>query len=117
MSAVNYQLELPTQWSIHPVFHIDLLTPYWETIMDRPNFTQPAPELIDGEEEYSIEKILNSRRFSRRWRLQYLVKWEGYPDLDNMWIDKCHGSAGTPLRTHANGEASGPQEARPAVRT
>jgi hypothetical protein len=33
MSAVNYRLELPTQWSIHPVFHIDLLTPYRETIM------------------------------------------------------------------------------------
>jgi hypothetical protein len=34
MSAVNYRLELPTQWSIHPVFHIDLLTPYWETVTD-----------------------------------------------------------------------------------
>ena len=32
MSPVNYRLELPTQWSIHPVFHIDLLTPYRETI-------------------------------------------------------------------------------------
>ena len=27
MSPVNYRLELPTQWSIHDVFHIDLLTP------------------------------------------------------------------------------------------
>jgi hypothetical protein len=88
MSAVNYRLELPTQWSIHPVFHIDLLTPYKETIMHGPNFTRPAPELIDGEEEYSIEKILDSRRFGRRRRLQYLVKWEGYPDADNMWVDK-----------------------------
>jgi hypothetical protein len=88
MSAVNYCLELPTQWSIHPMFHIDLLTPYRETIMHGPNFTQPAPELIDGEEEYSVEKILDSRQFGRRRRLQYLVKWEGYPDLDNMWIDK-----------------------------
>jgi hypothetical protein len=88
MSAVNYRLELPTQWSIHPIFHIDLLTPYQETIMHGPNFTRPAPELIDGEEEYSIEKILDSRRFSRRRRLQYLVKWEGYPDSDNMWVDK-----------------------------
>jgi hypothetical protein len=88
MSAVNYRLELPTQWNIHPVFHIDLLTPYRETIMHGPNFTQPAPELIDGEEEYSVEKILDSRRFSRRQRLQYLVKWEGYPDSDNMWVDK-----------------------------
>ena len=23
MSPVNYRLELPMQWSIHPVFHID----------------------------------------------------------------------------------------------
>jgi hypothetical protein len=88
MSAVNYQLELPTQWSIHPVFHTDLLTPYKETIMHSPNFTRPAPELIDGEEEYSMEKILDSRKFGKRWRLQYLVKWEGYPDSDNMWVDK-----------------------------
>jgi hypothetical protein len=33
LSPVSYQLQLPTQWSIHPVFHIDLLTPYRETIM------------------------------------------------------------------------------------
>jgi hypothetical protein len=88
MSAVNYRLELPTQWSIHPVFHIDLLTPYKETIMHGPNFTRPTPELIDGEEEYTVEKILDSRHFGRRRHLQYLVKWEGYPDADNMWVDK-----------------------------
>jgi hypothetical protein len=88
MSAINYRLELPTQWSIHPVFHIDLLTPYKETTMHGPNFTQPTPELIDGEEEYSVEKILDSWHFGRRQRLQYLVKWEGYPDADNMWVNK-----------------------------
>jgi hypothetical protein len=88
MSAVNYRLELPTQWSIHPVFHIDLLTPYKETTMHGPNFTRPTPDLIDGEEEYSVEKILDSQHFGRRRRLQYLVKWEGYPDADNMWVDK-----------------------------
>jgi hypothetical protein len=71
-----------------PVFHIDLLTPYKETIMHGPNFTRPTPELIDGEEEYSVEKILDSRHFGRRRRLQYLVKWEGYPDAENMWVDK-----------------------------
>jgi hypothetical protein len=88
MSAVNYRLELPMQWSFHPVFHIDLLTPYHETTMHGPNFTRPTPELIDGEEEYSVEKILDSRHFGRRWQLQYLVKWEGYLDAENMWVDK-----------------------------
>jgi hypothetical protein len=36
----------------------------------------PPPELVDGEEEYIVEEILNSWMF--RWKLQYLVKWEGY---------------------------------------
>jgi hypothetical protein len=56
--------------------------------MHGPNFTRPAPALIDGEEEYSVERILDSRWFGRRRRLQYLVKWEGYLDSDNMWVDK-----------------------------
>jgi hypothetical protein len=88
LSPVSYQLALPTQWSIHPVFHIDLLTPYRETITHGPNYQHPLPDLVDGEEEYSVEKILDSRKFGRRRCLQYLVKWEGYPDSDNMWVDK-----------------------------
>jgi hypothetical protein len=81
MSPVNYRLELPMQWSIHPVFHIDLLTPYCETITHRPNYQCLLPDLVEGEEEYSVKKILDSWLFSRRWQLQYLVKWDGYLDL------------------------------------
>jgi hypothetical protein len=88
LSPVSYQLALPTQWSIHPMFHIDLLTPYHETIMHGPNYQRPLPDLVDGAEEYSMEKILDSRKFGRRRCLQYLVKWEGYPNSDNMWVDK-----------------------------
>jgi hypothetical protein len=88
LSLVSYQLALPMQWSIHPVFHIDLLTPYRETITHGPNYQRPLPDLVNGEEEYSVEKILDSWKFGRRRRLQYLVKWEGYPDSDNMWVDK-----------------------------
>ena len=88
MSPINYRLELPTQWSIHPVFHIDLLTPYRETITHGANYQCPPPDLVDNAEEYEVERILDSRLFGRRWRLQYLVKWKGYPDLDNMWVDK-----------------------------
>jgi hypothetical protein len=61
MSLVNYCLELPTQWSIHPVFHIDLLTPYCETITYGPNYQCPPLDLVEGEEEYSVEKILDSQ--------------------------------------------------------
>jgi len=88
MSNVNYRLELPTQWSIHPVFHTDLLTPYRETPTHGPNYTRPSPDLVDGSEEYEVEKILDLRHFGRRHKLQYLVKWKGYPDSDNQWVNK-----------------------------
>jgi hypothetical protein len=88
MSAVNYRLELPTQWSIHPVFHIDLLMPYHETTMHGANYQCPPPDLVEGEEEYEVETVLASRRFGRGKKLQYLVKWKGYPDSDNQWINK-----------------------------
>ena len=88
MSPVTYSLALPMQWSIHPVFHIDLLTPYRETPTHRPNYQRPPPELVDGAEEYEVEKILDSRKFGRGCKLQYLVKWKGYPDSENQWVDK-----------------------------
>ncbi|CAJ0931687.1 unnamed protein product [Ranitomeya imitator] len=49
-----------------------------------PSVDPPAPVLIDGELEYVVEKILDSR-FSRR-KLQYLVKWKGYGQEDNSWV-------------------------------
>ena len=70
------------------MFHIDLLTLYWETITHGANYQCPPPDLVDNAEEYEVKKILDSRLFSRRRQLQYLVKWKGYPDSDNMWVDK-----------------------------
>ena len=87
MSPVSYRLELPHQWRIHPVFHIDLLTPYHETKMHGENYLRPPPELVDNEEEYEVEAILDSRTFGRGRKLQYLVKWVGYPHSDNQWED------------------------------
>ena len=98
MSPVNYRLELPTQWSIHPVFHIDLLTPYRETITHGANYQRPPPDLVDNEEEYEVEAILDSRKFGRGRRLQYLIKWKGYPDSDNQWVDKDDVSADDKVR-------------------
>ena len=88
MSPINYRLELPTQWGIHPVFHINLLTLYRETIIHGANYQHPPPDLVNNTKEYKVEKILDSWLFGRRRRLQYLVKWKGYPDSDNMWVNK-----------------------------
>ena len=84
---ITYQLELPLQWKIHDVFHVDLLTPYHETELHGPNYTRPPPDLIDGEEEYEVEEVLQSWKFGRGRKVQYLVRWKGYPELDNQWVD------------------------------
>ncbi len=63
ISLVAYCLELPVNWWIHDVFHASLLTPYYETQAHGPNFTRPPPDLIDGEEEYEIERIVTHRQF------------------------------------------------------
>ncbi len=86
LGPVMYQLRLPEQWSIHPVFHVDLLMPYKETEFHGRNFEWPLPDLINGEEEYEVERIINSRHFGHGRQVQYLVHWKGYPKLDDQWI-------------------------------
>jgi len=69
---------------LHPVFNVVKLSPAPDNpIVGRRWNPPPPPELIDGEEKYVVEKILNSRMF--RQKLQYLVKWEGYGIEGNTW--------------------------------
>jgi hypothetical protein len=88
LSPITYELHLPVQWKLHPVFHVDLLTPYRETEFHGANYDKPPPDLIDGEEEYEVERIVASRHFGQGHKLQYLVKWKGYPDTENQWVAK-----------------------------
>ena len=46
-------------WRIHNVFHATLLQPYKENEVYGANFPEPPPELLEGEEVYKIETILN----------------------------------------------------------
>ena len=57
-----------------------------------PNFFQPPLELINGEEEYEVERIVNYRHHGRLKKLQYLIKWLNYPEADNTWepADQIH---------------------------
>jgi len=74
VSPVAYQLALPLSWGIHNVFHTSLLLPYKETTTHGPNFTWPPPDLIEGEEEYEVEAVINHRHHGCRRQLQYLIK-------------------------------------------
>jgi hypothetical protein len=43
----------------------------------------PDPVLVDGEEHYKVEAILDSQVF--RQQLQYLVQWKDYNYKHNSW--------------------------------
>jgi Chromo (CHRromatin Organisation MOdifier) domain len=63
------------------------LTCYNETEEHGRNFAQPAPELIEDEEEYEVEQVLNSRHFGHAKKLQYLLCWKGYSRAHDSWQD------------------------------
>ena len=65
------------------MFHATLLKQYKENEIYGEIFTEPPPELIEGEEVYKVETILNHRKKGRGY--QYYVKWKGYPISDASW--------------------------------
>src|SRR6202000_2685884 len=41
-----------------------------------------------SEDSYVVEKVLDHRKIGNK--IQYLVKWQGYPDEDNTWEPESH---------------------------
>ena len=80
-----YELKLPPQWSIHPVFHASLLTKAPESSI-RPLISEPPPVLVQNEFEYEVEAILDKKQI--RNQDYFFIKWKGYPESDNTWEPK-----------------------------
>ena len=81
-----YRLRLLATWKkIHPIFNEALLTPYKPPVYPQQQLPRPAPPVIvEGDEEYEVDEILNSRM--RKSKLQYLVRWKDYPThVDWTW--------------------------------
>ena len=75
---------------MHPVFHVSQLEPAIPNTI--PNRVQPPPPPveIEGEPEYEIAKILDSKidQCRRNCKLLYLVCWLGYKGMDEetSWL-------------------------------
>ena len=76
-------------WSVHPVFHVFMLEPTTLNTFSERIQPAPAPVIIDGEPEYEISWIVDSK-INRRWacKLLYKVIWLGYEDTGDKseWI-------------------------------
>ena len=80
-----YRLGLPKTMRIHPVFHVMLLESYKQSDIPGRTCPPPPPVRIEGEIEYEVEAVLNSKIDKCNGVLQYLIRWKGCPDTDNTW--------------------------------
>ena len=86
VSSVAYKLELPECMQIHPVFHASLLRPYNEsTLFPNRAPLPPPPVVMDNEEYFQVEDILNRSWSDKKGEFRYLVKWKGYDSSWNSW--------------------------------
>lgn len=86
ISPVAFRLDLKNLLQVHPVFHVSRLRPYTQSNDSRfPGRRQkpPPPFKVNNETYYKVESLLDKRL--RRKRIEYLVKWEGYPEYDATW--------------------------------
>ena len=95
IGKVAYQLDLPSNLKIHDVFHVSLLHPYLSDGTVQP----PPPILIEGEEEFEVDRILDHRdkRLRKGTTREYLVKWTGYGPEHHTWeseknMQNCHAT-------------------------
>ena len=79
-----YKLVLPPTMAIQNTFHIFLLKPYQDNQFPSQIKEPPPPIQIEGEDEYELDEIIDSRLHYNQ--LQYRAKWKGYsPEHDKVW--------------------------------
>ena len=84
-----YELDLPPQLQIHPVLNISRLRPYLDGRTSFPHRPQPEsrppPEVVleNGAEVFEVESVIAKRGSGAR--IEYLVKWLGYPHWESTW--------------------------------
>ena len=88
----SFTLKLPDQFhAIHPIFHVSQLELAEPDPFPQRQQPIPPPVEIDGQLEYEIDKILDSKLdhcFRPSKALRYLVKWAGYEGTteETSWV-------------------------------
>jgi len=79
------ELELSRMVKIHPVVNVSRVQRYKLQVKEQRKEV-PQSVVIEGEEEWEVEKIMNKRKV--RGRDKYLVQWKGYTVEEDTWESK-----------------------------
>jgi len=82
ISSNAVRLELPSTVKIHPVVNVSRVRRYLGQVEGQRK-EQLAPVIIEGEEEWEVEQILNKRKV--REKDKYLVRWKGFTAKSDTW--------------------------------
>ena len=80
------KLKLQNFMKIHDNFHVFLLKKNSNDSLTNQIESSLPPVMINNEEEWKVDDVLDSRQYGRNKKLQYRVKWVGYPS-DKKWYD------------------------------
>ena len=82
-----YRLKLPEGNRTDPTYHVHMLESYRRSAYPTRQLEPPQPESINGEENWVVREIVDSRRNNRKKRkpTEYLVLWESYTDEEATW--------------------------------
>jgi hypothetical protein len=94
-----YRLWLPPYHKFHPVFNVSRLEKYNPRDPDRSEFTTDSI-VIEGEEQWEVDRILSKRK--RNGILEYLVRWVGFDDEWNQWVEADHMRADEAIQEYEN---------------
>jgi len=85
VGPLAYRLKLPHRLrQLHPVFNVvKLSTALDNLIPGRKPRAPPPPIVVDGEPEWEVLEVLDSRWHWRRF--QFLIKWKGFSREHNSW--------------------------------
>ncbi|KXN85536.1 hypothetical protein AN958_11169 [Leucoagaricus sp. SymC.cos] len=75
--------------AVHPVFHVSMLEPSTPNPFPTCSTSPQAPIVIDGEPEFEIARVVNSKINQRQvCKLLYKVIWLGYKDTEDKssWL-------------------------------
>ena len=85
ISSNVVELELPKSIRIHPIVNVSKVRLYKPQVEGQKK-TPPKLVIIEGEEEFKVEKILNKRIVQGKEK--FLVRWKGYTVEEDTWEDR-----------------------------